>query len=333
VPESIRVLHYGLGPIGARIAQLVAQRPNLVSVGALDIDPAKAGKDLGTIAELGRTLHVPVQGALSEVLAGQRPDIVLHATGSHLPSVLPQFLALAGAGLPVISTCEELSYPWFHHPDEARIIDETATQGGIAILSTGINPGFMMDTLTVILSAVCPSVTGVRVRRVVDLAIRRRQLQQKVGVNLSTAEFAARRAKGGLGHVGLPESVAMIAAGLGWPLERVEQALDPVIAPCPLDSALGPVAAGQVQGQHQIARGFVAGRERVTLELRMALEAPDAGDFIELQGPEPVSSAIRGVHGDVATAAIIVNAIPMVLAAAPGLHTMLDLPPLRSVGS
>jgi len=332
MPEPIRILHYGLGPIGARIAQLVTSRPNLVSVGAVDIDPAKAGKDLGAVAKLGRGLHMPVQSNLLAVLEGQKPDIVLHATGSHLPSVLPQFLAMAEAGLPVVSTCEELSYPWFHHPDEARTIDEAAQRSGIAILSTGINPGFIMDTLTVILSGVCPSVTGVQVRRVVDLSVRRKQLQRKVGVNLTPAEFAAKKAKGMLGHVGLPESVAMIAAGLGWSLDRVEQTLEPVIAPCPLDSALGPVAPGQVQGQHQIARGFAAGRERITLELKMALEAPDAGDFIELEGPEPLSSAVRGVQGDIATAAIIVNAIPSVLAAAPGLHTMLDLPPLRSVG-
>jgi len=333
MPKPIRILHYGLGPIGARIAQVAASRPNLVSVAAVDIDPAKAGKDLGTVAELGRRLHVPVQTNLSAALKAQVPDVVLHATGSHLSGVLPQFLALADAGLPVVSTCEELSYPWFHHADEARRIDEAAQRNGIAILSTGINPGFIMDSLAVILSGVCPSVTTVRVRRVVDLSVRRKQLQQKVGVNLTAAEFAAKKAGGGLGHVGLPESVAMIAAGLGWLLERVEQTLEPIIAPCPLDSALGPVASGRVQGQHQIAHGFVAGRERITLELKMALKAPDAGDFIELEGPEPVSSAVRGVQGDIATAAIIVNAIPNVLAAAPGLRTMLDLPPLRSVGS
>ena len=332
MPEPTRILHYGLGPIGIRIAQVVASRPGLESVGAVDIDPAKTGKDLGEIADIGRMLGVFVQPNLEAALKKSKPDIVLHATGSHLPSVLPQFLALAEAGLPVISTCEELSYPWFHHPGEAERIDEAARRNRIAILSTGINPGFIMDTLVLILSGVCPSVTKVRVRRVVDLSIRRRQLQQKVGVNLTTEEFAARKAAGGLGHVGLPESVAMIAAGLGWKLERVEQTLDPVIAPCALDSALGAVAAGRVQGQHQIARGYVAGQERITLELKMALQAPDAGDFIDLEGPESVSSAIRGVQGDIATAAIVVNAIPRVLAAAPGLRTMLDMPPFRSVG-
>ena len=331
MPEPIRVLHYGLGPIGARIARLAASRPNITPVAAVDIDPDKVGQDLAEVIDLGEPLSVTVQGSLAEALRDARPDIVVHATGSHLPAVLPQFLECAAAGLPVVSTCEELSYPWFHHPDQAQQIDRAAKGSSVAVLSTGINPGFVMDTLAVVLSAVCPLVRAVRVRRVVDLTVRRMQLQQKVGVNLTAEEFARRKAQGTLGHVGLPESVAMIAAGLGWPLERVEQTLEPVIAPEALDSALGPVAAGRVQGQHQVARGSVGGEVRITLELKMALQAPDAGDFIELDGPEPVSSAVHGVQGDIATAAIMVNALPSVLRAAPGLHTMLDLPPLRSV--
>lgn len=332
MPNPTRVLHYGLGPIGMRIVQLTLSRPNLLPVGAVDIDTAKVGQDLGALLDRQPLLGVRVQSSLGAALQSQRPDVVLHATGSHLPTVLPQLLEIAEAGLPVVSTCEELSYPWFHHPSEARRIDEAAKVTGIAILSTGINPGFIMDTLAVVLSGVCPQVTSVCVRRVVDLSVRRTQLQQKVGVSLRPEAFAALKAEGRLGHVGLPESVAMIAAGLGWTLEHVEQTLEPVIAPELLNSALGPVAAGLVQGQHQTAHGLVDGRERITLELKMALQAPDAGDFVDLEGPEPVSSAVHGVHGDVATAALIVNAIPGVLAATPGLHTMLDIPPLRSVG-
>jgi hypothetical protein len=332
MPHPIRILHYGLGPIGVRIARLVASRPNLLCVGAVDIDPSKVGQDVATVAGLGQRVGVTVQPELRTALTQEKPDLVLHATGSRLSSVLPQFLALAEAGLPVVSTCEELSYPWFHHPDEARQIDDAARRAGVSILSTGINPGFIMDALPIVLSSVCPLVTAVRVRRVVDLSLRRMQLQQKVGVKMSRAEFEARRAEGKLGHVGLPESVAMIAAGLGWQLEKVEQALDPVIAPVALESALGPVAVGEVQGQHQFARGYVGGEERIILELKMALQAADAGDFVQLEGPEPVSSDIHGVQGDIATGAIIVNAIPNVLAAAHGLRTMLDMPPLRSVG-
>jgi hypothetical protein len=218
MPHPIRILHYGLGPIGVRIARLVASRPNLLCVGAVDIDPSKVGQDVATVAGLGQRVGVTVQPELRTALTQEKPDLVLHATGSRLSSVLPQFLALAEAGLPVVSTCEELSYPWFHHPDEARQIDDAARRAGVSILSTGINPGFIMDALPIVLSSVCPLVTAVRVRRVVDLSLRRMQLQQKVGVKMSRAEFEARRAEGKLGHVGLPESVAMIAAGLGWQL-------------------------------------------------------------------------------------------------------------------
>jgi hypothetical protein len=333
VSKPISVLHYGLGPIGVRIAQLVARRPGLVSVAAVDVDPAKVGKDLAKVTDSGEVLGVPVQADLGSALRDARPDIVLHATGSHLRRVLPQFVELADAGLPVVSTCEELSYPWFHHPAEARQIDERFKRHGVAVLGTGINPGFIMDALAVILSGVCPLVEGVRVKRVVDLSIRRMQLQQKVGVNLTPDEFAARKASGGLGHVGLPQSIAMLAAGLGWALERIDETLEPVLASHALLSALGQVAPGRVQGQHQIARGWAKGEERITLELKMALGAPDAGDFIRIEGQEPVSSEVHGVQGDVATAAIVVNAIPRVLTSAPGLRTMLDVTPLRSVGA
>ncbi len=331
--EPLRVLHYGLGPIGLGIAKLAASRQNLSPVGAVDIDPAKVGHDLAAVAGFLRPAGATVQPSLQAAIQSTAADVVLHATGSRLARVLPQFLELADAGLPTVSTCEELSFPWFHHPEEARLIDEAAKRSGIAILATGINPGFIMDLFPIALSGVCPQLTAVRIRRVVDLSLRRRQLQEKVGVGMTPDEFKLKRASGALGHVGLPESIAMIASGLGWTLERVDQVLEPVIAPEPLASALGTVGAGQVQGQHQVARGIIDGSERITLELKMALQAKDAGDFAALDGPEPVSSIVHGVQGDLATAAIVVNAIPHVLSAAPGLHTMLDMPPVRSWGA
>jgi hypothetical protein len=330
--SSVRVLHYGLGPIGIGIARLVARRPGLRSVGAVDINPAKAGRDLADLLGLSPGPEGRVETSLQAALAAAQPDVVVHATGSRLVSILPQFVELANAGLPVVSTCEELSYPWFHHPREAQAIDAAARAVGVSILSTGINPGFIMDSLAVVLSGVCTGVHSIRVRRVVDLSVRRVQLQQKVGVGLTPAAFASLRAEGRLGHVGLPESVAMISAALGWKLDEVQQVLEPVIAEALLPSALGPVPAGRVQGQHQVARGIVAGGERITLTLTMALHAPDAGDYAELQGEQTVSSALHGINGDVATAALIVNAIPRVLSAGPGLRTMLEIPPLCSRG-
>ena len=132
--QPVRVLHYGLGPIGVRIARLAATRPNLMPIGAVDIDPDKVQQDLGQVAELPETLGVLVQPTLEAALQDAKPHIALHATGSHLPSVLQQFLDLADAALPTVSTCEELSYPWFHHPEEAQIIDQAAKRNGIAIL-------------------------------------------------------------------------------------------------------------------------------------------------------------------------------------------------------
>jgi hypothetical protein len=324
--RRIRVLHIGLGPIGQRIARLVAMHPCLYPVGGLDISADLVGHALGEIIGLSIALDAPIVADWEQALAWQ-PDIALHATGSRLTAILPQLLkVIEEFRIPVISTCEELSYPWFHHPDEARRLDEAARRAGVVVLGTGINPGFIMDALPLALSGVCSEVTRVYCRRVVDLSQRRRQLQQKVGVGLSVERFQEEAQRGTLGHVGLPESVAMLAAGLGWPLSQIEQTLEPVIAQGSHTSALGIVLNGGVIGLHQVARGLVNSEEKIRLELTMTLDAKESGDFIELWGPEHVSSVVRGVHGDAATAAIVVNMILHVLAASPGLQTMLDLP-------
>lgn len=323
--SGVRVVHIGLGPIGQEIARQVAAHPRLRPVGGMDIAPDLARRDLGDIIGLATSLDAPISSDLADAL-GCQPDIVVHATGSRLSSVLPQLLQIIERHIPIISTCEELSYPWHHHADAASQLHDAAQQSGVAVIGTGINPGFVMDALPLALSGVCTEVAQVHCRRVVNLSRRRRQLQQKVGVGYTVERFREEAASGKLGHVGLPESVAMIAAGMGWDLEGIDQTLDPVIAQQSHESDLGTVPCGGVIGQHQIAHGSVGGEDRIQFELIMALDAENAGDFVELLGPQPLSSAVRGIQGDVATAAIVVNLIPRVLAASPGLHTMLDLP-------
>lgn len=327
----IKVIHIGLGPIGQAIARQAATHPRLQPVGGIDLAPDLVGRDLGDIIGLGTSLDAPV-GRDWEHIAEQQPDIALHATGSRLSAVLPQLLEIVERRLSVISTCEELSYPWYHHADEAGQLDIAAKRAGVAVLGTGINPGFIMDALPLAASGVCSEVTQVTCRRVVNLSQRRRQLQQKVGVGYTVERFRNEAASGQLGHVGLPESVAMIAAGLGWTLDGIEQSLDPVVAVRSHESTLGAVPIGGVIGQHQIARGKVGGEDAIRLELVMALDAEDAGDFVQLSGPQPLSTAVHGIQGDVATASVVINLIPRLLAASSGLHTMLDLPMPHSRG-
>jgi 4-hydroxy-tetrahydrodipicolinate reductase len=222
---------------------------------------------------------------------------------------------------------EELSFPWTANPQLAAELDALARRAGVTLLGTGVNPGYAMDALPLMLTAPLAAVRAVRVLRVVDAGKRRGPLQRKVGAGLTPAEFEARVRAGSVRHVGLPESLHMLATGLGWQLDRTDDSIGAVLADQPISTEFVQVEAGQVAGVRQVARGFVGEREVLNLELRMYVGAPDPQDTVEIEGDPPVRMTIAGgLHGDIATAAIAINAIPSVVRAAPGLASMSEVP-------
>lgn len=321
----IRVICYGLGPIGQGIARLALGRPNIQIVGAIDVDPAKVGHDLGHVLGVD-PLGVQVSEGIA-ALAETEADVVLHATGSALLRVAPQLNEIMAIGADIVSTCEELSYPWTAQPQLAAELDASARRAGVTLLGTGVNPGYAMDALPLMLTAPCASVSAVRVLRVVDAARRRGPLQKKVGAGLSVEQFAEQVRLGTVRHVGLPESLHMIATALGWELDKQEDLIEPVIAEQAIVTEFANVQPGAVAGVRQVASGYKDGRELVRLELRMYLGAPDSQDTVAIDADPPITMTIAGgLHGDVATAAMIVNAIASVRRAVPGLASMADAP-------
>ena len=321
--QRIRTVLFGVGAIGAGIGRLAAQRGDIDLVGAIDAAPDKAGRPLRDVLDTPCSDSATVHAEAERALAGLRPQVILHATGSYLPDVQDQLAACARAGANVVSTCEELSYPWFRHPELAKQLDAEAKANGVTLLGTGVNPGFVMDTLAVTLSGVCQQVARVRLTRVVDVSTRRIQLQRKVGVGLKVEEFEAKVASGRFGHVGLKESCWLVAEGLGWRLDDLQEHIEPVVGP-----------DGLACGMHQSATGMMRGETVIEALVHMSTQAERPRDEIELAGTPNVHMLIEGgIPGDVATAAVIVNAIPSVVAHAPGLVTMLDLPPVRGRGA
>ena len=325
--KKIRVLQYGVGPIGASIARLMRQKAALEIVGAIDKDPAKAGRDLGEVA--GATdapWGVTVSGDSTHLLA-KPVDVVIHSTSSYLPSVMDQLLECLGAGCCIVSTCEELAYPYRKHPDLSAQLDAAAKEEGVALVGTGVNPGFVMDKLVLTLSAVSQHVEWAKAVRVVDASKRRLPLQKKIGAGMSPEEFRTQVSVGVIKHHGLPESIAMVADGLGFELDDISETIEPVIAEESVKTEFLEVARGQVAGVHQIARGMNGGTEKIYMELKMFVGAENSADSIELKGEPGLALTIPGgTHGDVATAAVVVNAIPSILAAQSGLRTARDLP-------
>lgn len=327
--EKLRVIQFGLGPIGCAMVRAVMERGEFEVVGGVDVAPDKVGKDLGEVAGLGRRIGVKVVPSVREALEGGSADVAIHCAGSFLDTVEEHFLELFSYGLNVVSTCEELSYPWFHHKEVAERIDEAARRHEVSILGTGVNPGFVMDLIPLVLSNASLKITGVYVERVVDAASRRGPLQRKIGAGLSVEEFEERARTGRFGHVGLVESVAMIADGLGLRLERTEQRLLPKILDREVRTEFANVTPGRVGGIDQEAVGIVDGNPLIRLKLQMYVGAREPHDTVELEGVPPLSLTIKGgTPGDVATVACTVNAIKRVAAAPPGLLTVHRLPVL-----
>jgi 4-hydroxy-tetrahydrodipicolinate reductase len=327
--SSIKILAVGLGPIGQKVVQYLWERNRFAIVAAVDPAPGIAGRDLGEVCGLPGKLDVVVHAELRTAMDSCQPDLAVLCTGSSLEAVAPQVEDLTACGLPVVSTCEELSYPWRTNLPLARRIDEAAKRHGVAVLGTGVNPGFLMDFLPLTLTAICRKVQQIKVSRIQDASIRRGPFQAKIGAGLTLAQFEAKRKAGALRHVGLTESIHMIAARFDWQLERTEDILTPVVADCEITGGHRPIQAGMAAGVQQIGRGYVGGEPRITLEFIAAVGQPDPRDAVEVVGDPSFTSVIPGgIHGDVATCALVVNAIRSVLAASPGLRTMADLPPV-----
>ncbi len=324
--ETIRVIQYGVGPIGAGLVRLMLQKPNLEIVGAIDTDPEKVGKYLGCLAGADRHAGVMVSDDAKSVLHSGA-DVVLHATSSYLKHVNDQLMACMEAGLHVISTCEELSYPFRKYPELSAHLDQCACENKVAVLGTGVNPGFAMDKLVLTLATACHRVDKVQVCRVVDASKRRQPLQKKIGSGLTVEQFHVQRDAGTIKHHGLPESAAMIADSLGLRVDRIEESIDPVIAKETVKTDFFEVPPGRVVGVRQVARGLKDEEENVRLELQMYLGAADPIDAIKITGVPGLNLQIPGgIHGDLATAAVAVNCIPAMLEAKPGLRTSKDIP-------
>lgn len=336
--DEIRVIHWGLGAMGTGIARVVQDKKGLVSVAAIDRAPAKHGRDLGDLLERDRMLAVKVApsfDAVRHVAAGA--DIVLHATASFTSDVVEDMVAAVEAGLNVITTAEEMAFPWAGEPALARRIDEAARANAVTVLGTGINPGFVLDTLIIALTGACERVDSIRAARINDLSPFGPTVLSTQGVGTTPEEFARGLEAGTIvGHVGFPESMAMIARAIGWQLDRIEQEREPIVSRTQRRTAHVEIEPGMVAGCRHVARAYGGGRLLIELEhpqqIHPHLEDVDTGDYVWIEGRPPVNLQIKPeLPGGVGTIAMVVNMIPAVVAAAPGLVDMSQLPVPRAM--
>ena len=325
----LRILHVGLGPLGRKIVADLHERGLGEVVAAVDVAPEITGKKLSDLVPEARAKTV-VQRSLDDVRDWKSIDAAIVTTSSSLESCATTFRELLMRGVSVVSTCEELAWPTLKHEQLAAEFDLLARENRGRLLGTGVNPGFLMDAFPSFATSVSKSIRQIEVVRRQDASIRRIPFQKKIGAGLDEAEFAREVAAGRIRHVGLPESLHFLAHVLGIPLQRWEESIHPIVAERNLESGFGPIPKGRVCGIRQEASGFDGSGSRIRLEFAAAIGLADPHDRVIVHGEPPIDLVWKGgVPGDIATSAIVLNAMGPLLASQPGLHTMATIPLVR----
>ncbi len=333
-PTKIAV--WGVGAMGAGIARVIGEKAGMEVVGAIDTDPAKIGRPLSDFTGCEGHRQVSVAETLAATMEAN-PDLVVVSTASLVRDVFPRVMEVLDYGKAVVTTAEEMAYPWPAEPELCAQIDAAAQEKGVAVLGTGINPGFVMDLLVVALSAACTDVKRVRVTRVNDLSPFGPTVLREQGVGLAEEAFRRGVADGTVeGHVGFVQSITMVSDALGLGVDRIEQFREPILSAVRREEKGIVVEPGMVAGCRQTGYGY-RGEELVVemihpQQIHPHLEGIATGDTLEIFGTPDIRLEIKPeIPGGVGTIALVVNTLPLVLQARPGLRTMLDLPVPRSL--
>lgn len=316
--------------MGSLMTRILDAKEGVEIVGAVDSHPAKAGRTLGELFGLKRFPDVVVTDGASVPLP--EADVALLAVSSFVGGTEGYIRELVESGKNVITIAEEWAYPWRTAPETAAAIDELAKARGVTVLGTGVNPGFVLDTLLIALTGVCSDVRSVRARRVNDLSPFGPTVMETQGIGRTLDEFDAGRRDGSVvGHIGFVQSVSMIASSLGIELDEIRETLEPIVSRTHRQTECVEVLPGRVAGCNHRAEGWSGGAPRIILEhpqqVRPDLEGVETGDFIEINGTPDISMRIAPeIPGGLATAAIAVNMIPEVLKARSGIVAMPELP-------
>ncbi len=317
-----KFISYGLGTIGLEILKNLLNKKNFQIVGAVDIKDEYINKDIGDLIGQNK-LNIFVKRNIDDF---QKPDIVIHSTGSKISDTFEQFKELLTKGYNVISTCEELFYPYYFHKREAEELDRIAKENRVRILGTGINPGFILDTMVIFSTTLLMNFEKIIAERVLDASKRRKQLQIKIGSGLTVEEFNRLKNENKIGHIGLLESLFYIFDSLNLEIEEFKEELNPLIAEEDIKTDHFFVKKGSVRGQFQRVVGISKDKKIVELKLIMALNEKESFDRIKIFGKPKIELEIKnGVPGDIGTASVVANYIPILLKSEPGLHTTKDL--------
>ena len=339
--DKVRVILWGLGSMGSGIARIILKKKGFTVVGAIDMDPNKAGKRLYEVLDLepSDANQTIVSADPKAVVKKGAADMVVIATTTWLKQVFPLIKMAVEAGINVVTTAEEMAYPKVVDPDLTKEMDRLAEENKVAILGTGINPGFIMDYLVITLTGVCEDISKIKIARVNDFTPYGIQPMEDLGIGLTPTEFQKEVAEGNVpGHVGFLQGFGMFEEAFNIKFSKVGQTIEPIIAKVPRVTNVLSAKSGEVAGCKQL--GFAYKDDKLFIEMehpqqiRPEIENVATGDYITIEGTPNINLRIEPeIAGGIVTTVMCVNMIPHVLNATPGLKTMLDLPAPRAIMS
>jgi 4-hydroxy-tetrahydrodipicolinate reductase len=327
--SKIKVLQFGLGAMGSMMARIALEKEGLELVGAIDRDPEKLGKDLGSVLALKKNTGVKVYNNIEDALKKVKPDVMVHAAVSYVPKVWEQIKPAVRRGISVITIAEEMGYPFVKYPGLCKEMDSAAKKSGARILGSGINPGFAMDILPLLISGVCWNVDSIRVIRLIDFSPFGPAIQKNIGIGMSVADFKAGVSSGKMPlHIGLPECCYMLAKALGWKIDKVVETRVPVTAGKAFNvPGYMRIEKGKVAGFDHKSFAYVKGKKKIILEeLGRVEKGLDYRNTIIIDGKPKIVETMNVPPGNITTTSHAVNLIPALLKTEPGLHCMLDIP-------
>ena len=327
--EPLRIIQFGLGAMGRVMASIILKKRNMQLVAAIDRNPENKGKDLNLILGLKKKTGIIVTDNTAEVFATIPADVMVHAAVSYVPKVWEQIKPAVEKGINVITIAEEMGYPWVKYPQLCIEMDNLAKARQCRILGSGINPGFAMDLVPLLLTGICRRVDSIKVTRIIDFSPFGPSIQKNIGIGMTPQEFKEGITKGRLPlHIGLPESAYMLAAGLDWKITKVEETRDAVYAKHPLKIAgYITVKKGNVVGFNHRCFAYKNGKKTITLEeLGRVNPKEEYKNIITIEGDPKLTEWVNVPRGNITTTSHAVNLIPALLKTAPGLRTMLDVP-------
>lgn len=330
--DKIKVILWGIGNMGGGMAKMILEKEGFEIVGGIIRNPKKDGMDLGDYLEIGRKLNVKVSTDAKKVLEETKADVVLLSIDSFVEGVFEPIKLIVSNKMNVITIAEEMAYPYKVAPYMSKEMDRLAKENGVTILGTGVNPGFVLDTLIITLTAACRSVKKIRAARINDLSPFGKTVMVEQGVGTTPEQFMKGIEDGSIyGHVGFEESIPMIADALGIEIDEVKQTREPIISKVHRETKDVVVEPGMVAGCRHCGYGLKNGEPVIILEhpqqIHPELENIETGDYIWIEGDPNINLCIKPeTPGGIGTIATAVNMIPHVINAEPGLVTMKDLP-------